>query len=155
MNARATTDRRRLAGFGIGLLSALSYGVGTLVSRKVVSDETVPVVASAFSLLFGTVFVAGLFRGHALADFRGAPRRAWAMVSLAGLGSAWGVNLLFLALHHGTVSLVAPVAGIAPLISILLASVFLKQLERITWRVVLGGALVVLGVAVISLGQGG
>ncbi len=155
MKAYVTADRRRLAGFGVGLLSALSYGVGTLVSRKLVSGETSPVVASAFALLFGTVFVAGLFRGHALADIKSAPRRAWVMVSLAGLGSAWGVNLLFLALHHGSVSIAAPVASVGPLISILLASVFLKQIERITRRVVLGGVLVVLGVALISLGQGG
>ena len=80
-------------------------------------------------------------------------KRPWILVALAGLGSAWGVNFLFLAFEKGSVVLVAPLVSISPLITIVLASIFLKQLERITWRTYLGGGLVVLGVALISIGQ--
>ena len=39
-----------------------------------------------------------------------------------------------------------------PLVSIVLAYLFINRMERITWRTVLGGLLVVGGVALVAVG---
>ena len=59
----------------------------------------------------------------------------------------------FLALDRAPVVLVAPLTGTYPLVSILLAYIFLKRMERLSWRTLLGAMLVVAGVALIAIGR--
>ena len=148
-----TARRRVLWGYVAALGAAASYGSVTLVARKIVEDYSSPLVATAFSLVIGTIMVGALFHRDLVADAPRAPRRAWAMVALAGCASTWGVTFWFLALDRAPVVLVAPLAGIHPLVSILLAHLFLQRLERLTWRTVAGALLVVGGVALIAIGR--
>lgn len=148
------TDRRRkLLGYAAALGAALAYGSTTLIAQKITRDYTSPIVGTAFSMLFGTIIVAGLFHRDAIADGARAPRQAWVWVCLAGLTSAWGVSFWFLAISRAPIVLVAPLAGIHPLIAIVLAHFFLQRLERVTWRIVVGAMLVVVGVVLIALGN--
>ena len=152
--AVSTQARRPALGYLASVGSACSYGVGTLVSQKIVTAYASPMVGTAFCLLFGTAIVAALFYRHVPGDLSAAPRRAWLFVALAGGASAWGVGSFFMALRYGPVVLVAPLVGAFPLVTIVLAHLFLQRLERITWQTVLGAMLVVLGVALIALGRG-
>ena len=97
--------------------------------------------------------VGALFHRDLIAEVPVAPRRAWLFVALAGCASTWGITFWFLALDRAPVVLVAPLAGTHPLVSILLAYLFLKRLERLSWRTLLGAALVVAGVALIATGR--
>ena len=148
------TARRRLRlGYFAALGAAASYGSVTLVARKIVTDYSSPLVATSFSMVIGTVMVGALFHRDVMADAPRTPRRAWLFVALAGCASTWGVTFWFLALDRAPVVLVAPLAGVHPLVSILLAYVFLKRMERLSWRILLGALLVVAGVALIALGR--
>ena len=147
------TERRRLLlGYLAALGAAFCYGALALVARKIVTDFSPPLVATAFSLLIGTVILTAMVYGHAVHDLPRAPRRGWVLVALAGCASTWGVSFWFLALSKAQVVLVAPVVGTSPLVSIALTHVFLQRLERVTWRTVLGALLVAGGVAVVALG---
>ena len=150
----AVADRRKLLGYAASLTAAFGYGIGALASRKVVDDYASPMVATAFSLMFGTIMVAAVFYRDVPKDIATAPLRAWVLVALAGLAAAWGVGFFFLAISEGAVVRVAPVVGAYPLITILLSYVFLGRLERVTWRTVAGAVLVVVGVALIAIGRG-
>ena len=152
MTLVATTRRRLLLGYSAALGAAFSYGSGALVARKIVDDYSSPMVGTAFSMLLGTMIVGALFHRHFLADVRSAPRRAWVFVVLAGCASTWGVSFWFLAFTKAPVVLVAPLVGTSPLVSILLAHLFLQRLERVTWRVVLGALVVGVGVGLIAVG---
>lgn len=143
-----------LIGYGAAIGAACGYGTGALLAQKVVADYASPIVGSAISLLFGLLFVAVPFLRQAAYDVSLAPKRGLLFLIAAGASSAVGVGFYFLALDHGPVVLVAPLVGASPLVTIALSHVFLRRLEEVTWRMVLGATMVVAGVAVITLGRG-
>jgi uncharacterized membrane protein len=55
-----------------------------------------------------------------------------------------------IALSLGAVSVVTPLNGTAPLFVLVLAFVFLKDVEQLTGRIVLGTVLIVLGVFLLT-----
>jgi uncharacterized membrane protein len=67
-----------------------------------------------------------------------------------GIAENSGVFLVLLALGGGNVSVVIPLAGTAPLFVLLFAYLFPSQAARLSWRLVAGAVLIVLGVALLS-----
>ena len=61
-----------------------------------------------------------------------------------------GVLLVLVALSLGQVSVVTPFNGTAPLFVLALASLLLKDVERLTGRIVLGTVLIVLRVSLLT-----
>lgn len=153
MTTDDTARRRIFLGYLAALGSAVSYGSVTLVARKIVDDYSSPLVATAFTLVVGTLMVGALFHRDLVADATRSPRRAWVMVALAGCASTWGVTFWFLALDRAPVVLIAPLTGTYPLVAIVLAHLFLRRLETLTWRTGAGAMLVVGGVALIAIGR--
>ena len=147
-----TAQRQLLLGYVAALGAAFCYGSVTLVARKIVTEFAPPMVGTAFSMLFGTIILGLLVHRHAFEDLPRTPRRGLLMVGLAGLASTFGVSFWFLALNESRVVVVAPLVGTSPLLSIALTHFFLKRLERVTWRTVFGGLLVVFGVAFVVIG---
>ena len=144
-----------MLGYASALGAAASYGGLTVIGRMVVTDHGVtPVVATAVSMVFGLVILTAMFHRHAAEDAATAPRRAWLWVTLAGVSGTWGVGFWYFALSKAPVVLVAPLAGTHPLVSILAAHLFLRRLERVTWRTVAGASMVVAGVVLITVGRG-
>jgi uncharacterized membrane protein len=82
---------------------------------------------------------------HALA----CDRRSVLYFVTGGLAENSGVLLVFIALGLGSVSVVIPLSGTAPLFVLLLAFLFPSGLEGSSWRVVVGAVLIVLGVFVL------
>jgi uncharacterized membrane protein len=73
----------------------------------------------------------------------------WYFVA-AGLGENVGVLFVLFALSLGQVSIVTPLNGTAPLFVLVLAFFFLKDVERLTGRLVLGTVCIVLGVFLLT-----
>ena len=69
---------------------------------------------------------------------------------VAGLGENVGVLCVLIALSLGQVSVVTPLNGTAPLFVLVLAFFFLKDVERLTGRLVLGTVCIVLGVFLLT-----
>jgi len=67
-----------------------------------------------------------------------------------GIAENAGVFLVLLALGFGDVSVVIPLAGTAPLFVLLFAYLFPSAAEKLSWRIVLGAVLIVLGVVLLS-----
>ena len=85
----------------------------------------------------GTIVVAAPWRG-----------RFWFAVT--GICNGLSLLSLFAALRNGPITLVAPVAAIYPLVTVLLSAIALRHV-RITPRIVAGTALTVAGVALVLI----
>jgi len=70
--------------------------------------------------------------------------------TLGGITVTLGVASVFMSLHLSDLVIVAPLTGLSPLYSLILAAVFLRDLEVITPRIVAAACLIVLGVVLIT-----
>ena len=154
MRHSSTQRRQILLGYVASIAAAFSYGAGTLVSRIIVIDYASPMVATAWSLMFGMAIMSAVFYRDAIHDIPKAPRGSWVAMALSGLASAWGVSFMFLALSRAPVVLVSPLVNIYPLVSILLMHLFFKRLEYVTMRTAVGAILVAVGIALVAFGRG-
>jgi DME family drug/metabolite transporter len=75
----------------------------------------------------------------------------WAAFVVSGFFSVLGQLALFQALALGTVVIVSPLSAISPLFVIATAVIFLKQLERVTWKIIVGALLIVSGTVLLTL----
>ena len=148
-----TARRRNLWGYAASLAAAASYGAAAVASRVLVDGHSTPLVASAYSLIFGTAMVGLLFHRGAAGALAAADRRGLVYMALSGVASAWGVAFLFYALQEAPVVMVAPISSSYPLVAIVLTHLFLQRLERVTARTVAGAIMVVAGVTVITATQ--
>jgi DME family drug/metabolite transporter len=130
-------------------LSAACFGVVAII-RKVGLSQAGPLFGSAVNIttaaiaFFTFLVVSGnrqtlVCRGRSLWYFIG-----------AGAAENGGVFLVLVALSLGEVSVVVPLFGTAPLFVLLMSHMFLKGVEKLTWRVVLGVTLIVLGVFLLT-----
>ena len=69
----------------------------------------------------------------------------------AGIAENLSVFLVLVALGLGEVSVVAPLAGTAPLFVLPFTSLFLRGVEQLTGRIVIGAILIVLGVFLLTI----
>ncbi len=131
------------------LLSAACFG-GVSILRKLGLSHTGAVVGTAINVTAALVaFIAFLYASgnrSALAC-RG---RSLACFIAAGVAENAAVLLNVLALGFGTVSVVAPLYGAAPIFVLFLSFFFLRGIETLSGRVVLGTLLIVLGVYLIT-----
>jgi uncharacterized membrane protein len=76
--------------------------------------------------------------------------RSLVYFAAAGLAENVGVFMNVVALGMGRVSVVTPLYGTAPIFVLALAPFFLRGVERLTARVVVGTLLIVFGVYLIT-----
>ena len=80
-----------------------------------------------------------------------APRITYLFFITAGIFGAIALISLFAALENGPVTVVDPLVGTQPLFTTALAYFLLGDLERITWKLIGGVLLVVIGASMIML----
>ena len=73
----------------------------------------------------------------------------WTITALGAAIPALALVCLYIALGRGEASKVIPVGSVFPLVTVVLAAIFLD--EPLTWKVAIGAVLVVAGVIAISL----
>lgn len=132
--------------------AALGYGVDPVITKvglatgaSTLVGVTVRVVAAAGG--FGLYLGWRAARGDGLGVSR--PNR-WLVV--AGIGNTVYLLAYYAALASTPVSVVTPVLGVSSLFVVAGAAAFLRRDERVTWRLVAGAVLVVLGIALVVRG---
>jgi uncharacterized membrane protein len=136
------------------LAAATCFGIVQVI-RKIALGGIGPVAGTAVNLTtaliaFSAIMIASNHRG--IYKVRG---RALAMLILAGVAENLGVFLTIIALRHGAVSVVTPLTAAAPIFVLLFTPFFLKGVEVLTTRVVIGTVLIVAGIYVITAMAGG
>lgn len=153
MTLLPSAQRDAILGYAAAIGAAACYGTLAVLGRKIATDIAPPLVANSFSMILGTLVLTIIFQSHIRSDFKVRPqKRGWLFVALAGCASTWGVTFWFLALGEAPAILVAPLAAVHPLFTVLLALVFLRGVERVTARTMLGTLMVIGGVILITFG---
>ena len=138
------------------LAAAVAFGAGN-VTRKWGLDAFGDVTLLEAVALNETGALVALATYGIVANRRDvleAPRRTYGYFAMSGTLTAVALLALFAALRMGRVVVVDPLAATAPLFTALFAAVLLRDLERVTTRVVLGAVLIVVGVVLIVVNPG-
>lgn len=132
--------------FPFALVSVAGFGLWGLLGKLALDHGS----WAQISLLFG---VAALTAFAVAVGFDGGTwtsKGVW-LGGLTGLAGALGLAFFYLALERGTASQVVPVIGVYPVLTAVLAVVFLSEgLSGIQWG---GVALAVTGVLLLGLGS--
>lgn len=154
MTTTAPTSRLRgpvIIGTIAALLSVLGYAGSQVVTRSLLTtDDTPPQVGSTVTLFIG-MLILGVASARSIRKDIRAPRAALMWIILAGILASTGAFLSFFALDLAPVVLVSPIFTVNPLVTLVLATIFLRQVERITIRVFIGASLVIAGVILVIL----
>ena len=148
-------DRRSLVGYLQAVFAAASYGGATVMAKELTQAYGSPLMVSGFSLVFGMLLLSPLAGRQAVRELQASsPNPGFAVhAGLSGLSSAAAVILLFYAVQEGDVVVVAPVVSSNPLITLVLAHLFIARLEKITRQLVAGTVLTVLGILIVVAGS--
>lgn len=133
-------------------LAAICYGTSQYIARQLVTQYDHALVIASMALFAGLVILSSV-TSQTLVKDRHAPRRAVLFMILSGFAASAGVAFSFSALRLAPVVIVAPISSVTPLISLALAHIFLRSLEKITRRTWLGALLVVAGIILVTLGS--
>ena len=144
-----TTRRSVLLGSAAAGLAAVCYGFSQFLARRLVTELAPPLMVATYALLVGLLILATVSHRSLVHD-RYAPRRAFLLMTLAGVSATAGATFNLFALSLAPVVIVSPVSAVNPLISLGLAHLFLQRLERITFRIWIGAAMAVTGVIIIT-----
>jgi uncharacterized membrane protein len=139
----------RLRHLAYPFLSATCFGVVAII-RKLGLSQTGPLFGSAVN---NTTALVAFTLMLLLSGNRQAVRcdgRSLLYFIGGGIAENASVFLVLVALSLGQVSVVTPLAGTAPLFVLPMASLFLKGVERLSWRIVMGTVLIVLGVFLLT-----
>jgi uncharacterized membrane protein len=131
------------------VLSAVCFGV-VAVLRKLGLSDTGVVVGSAINVTTALVAFTAFLIASGRPEVMVCRGRSLAHFVAAGLTENLGVFMNVMALSLGTVSVVTPLYGTAPIFVLFLAPFFLRDVETLGVRIVAGTLLIVLGVYLIT-----
>jgi uncharacterized membrane protein len=131
-------------------ITAASCFGGVAIIRKLGLSQMGPIFGAAVNMTTALiVFTAFLVVSGNAQAMRCQGRSLWYFVA-AGVTENAGVCLLMVGLSLGQVSVVAPLAGTAPLFVLPMTYFFLRGIESLTWRVVAGAVLIVCGSVLLT-----
>jgi drug/metabolite transporter (DMT)-like permease len=138
------------------MTSIAAYGSAQIVTKTLLSSgsDTPPQVGSVIAFVMAAMILFFAALPTLRKDLR-APKRNLLWVAIAGLLASNGAFLTFFALARAPVTVIVPIIGISPLLTLGLTAIFLRQRERITKRTVAGALLVISGVLLVIFGNAG
>ena len=134
------------------IMSGACFGIGHVFKKIGLNITPIPIIGAtvqtAAALAFFSVFALAP-RKKQMVNLR--DKRAWLALGLAGFSSVAAMLCFFSALNLGQVVVVVPLSSCGPLFVLLLVRLFLKKVERVTWKIVLGAVLIIGGAVVLAL----
>jgi len=131
------------------VLAALAFGISTTFRKTGLKAVDVPLLAAAVTV--GTAFFVVL----AIVWFKGGRqilrfnRQSSGWLFGGALINTGAILSFFSALNIGTIVRVDPLVACNPLLTIIWASIFLRQVETLSWRVVIGALVTVVGTVLV------
>lgn len=146
---RGKTEGAQSRDLAFPLLAALGFALRDNIFRlgfRHYEDPTLAAAAAALASLavMGTVTFLQRGAGHIRIE-----RAAFPFLAASGLAEAFGYLTALRAFQVGDVSVVSPLVSTYGLVALVLAALFLRDLERVSVRVVLAAGLIVSGVFVV------
>ena len=144
-------SRPDFLGYLYGLGSAACYGATTVIMKSAVSDYAPPFIVAATSMAFGGIMMVPLAAADIPRAFR-TSGRAVVMFAISGLLGGIGIIAISFGVKHSDVVVVSPTIAVSPLLTLILARIFLGRLEKITITLVVGALSVVGGTVLVAVG---
>lgn len=142
----------QLSDLAFPIAAAIAWGLGSVLVRfGLTVTATTPLQATAITLTAGFGALVGYVIARKRYDTFRVARRSYLYFAFASVFGVTGFLLYFRALDIGRVVVVAPLAATSPLFTTGFTRGLLGDLERVTAGVVIGTALIVGGVAVMTL----
>jgi uncharacterized membrane protein len=129
--------------------SATCFGV-VAVLRKVGLSGVGPVAGSAVNVTTALVAFTAFLLAAGRRDAMGCRGRSLVYFVAAGIAENVSVFLVVLALSLGAVSVVVPLTNVSPLFVLALSFLFLRGVEALNARIVVGTLLIVIGAWLIT-----
>jgi drug/metabolite transporter (DMT)-like permease len=150
VSERERPDHVRLLGLGLALVATIVFATRDNLVRWLAVDTDVSPGVAAFATLAAGAALMAVFVVVGRAPLRAHDARAFAPA-----GALFGLSYicLFEAYYRGLVTVVSPLVATESLWGVALAAIVLGRSERVTFRLVTGGALVVAGGALIGLSR--
>jgi drug/metabolite transporter (DMT)-like permease len=126
------------------LISGACYGVAHVLRKMGLNVAPEPIVGVMVQNVGALAFTPLLIltqKNHQRSLSKN--KKAWVILSLAGILHVAAQWCFFKALHLGKVVVVSPLASLSTFFVLLLAALFLRGLEKVTWRIILGAVLIV------------
>lgn len=137
--------------------AAMAFAAGNVIRRfGFTTTDITPLEGVALNEtagLIGLLAYIVMRHGGDVRGFLAAPRRAYLYFIGTGALSAVALFSLFEALDRGQVVIVDPISSPTSLFALLFTAILLRDVERITRRLVLGVLLVITGVVLITAPQ--
>lgn len=134
----------------IPIAAATAFALGNVARRYGLTRTDVPLVEGiAVNALGGLLVLVAYVLGTRREEIVLAPRRAYGWFVVTGLSTATALLALFVALERERAAIVDSIVATAPLLTLVLTVIVLRDFERVTRRVIAGAALVVVGAVFI------
>jgi drug/metabolite transporter (DMT)-like permease len=135
--------------------AAAAYGTSGVLIKSGLNAYGSPFTAITIATLTGLLVLSPLAIGSWRSQGKGwrPERRALLFILASGLCAITGFSSNTLALSQLPVTVVAPISSAYPLVTVLLVLLFLRRTEVVSWRTILGAALIVSGIILIALNR--
>ena len=141
-----------IIGRTFALVAAIAYGISHVLVRLGVTDLAPPLVGATLALLTGTLVLA-MIGGRNLRGNLRQKKKMVVFLIISGVCSGSAVVSSFFALSMVPVVIAGPLQSTPPLFTLVLSHFFLRKLEKITPRLILGTVLVVAGITLVTIGR--
>ncbi len=131
------------------ILGAVAFGISANLRRGGLLVSNVPIMAAAVTAATAFLFSCGLLYARGGRAVFQLPRSSFAWYLAAGVFNTAAMLSVFYALGVGKVVIVEPLVAANPVLSLLLTAIFLKDLEAITLRVLIGAICTVVGTILV------
>lgn len=145
----------RRFGYVLAIAAAATFASRDVISRHVVSELIDPLVSAGLALTVGGVILGAILSRQVVTTIGSLPRNYLLVCILAGVFQGLAVASLFQALSRAPVTVVSPIYATQPLITLILAHIFLRRLETIDMLLAVGTMVSVVGVILVILGATG
>jgi drug/metabolite transporter, DME family len=131
------------------ILGAIAFGISANLRKAGLEAIDLPVLAAAVTAITAALFSFGLLQLKGGREAFKLSRTSAAWLFTAGFINTAAMLSVFYALSVGQVVVVEPLVSSNPVLTLLLTAIFLKDLEALSFRVIVGCFLAVLGTVLV------
>ena len=133
------------------LIGAIAFGASAILRKAGLGFVNIPLLGAAVTAAAAAIFSFTLLQIQGGKEAFKLTRRSAAWLFSAGFFNTAAMLSVFYALSHGKVVIVEPLVSSNPVTTLLLTSIFLRDVESLTLRVFIGAALTVTGTILVVL----
>jgi drug/metabolite transporter, DME family len=131
------------------VLGAVAFGISANLRKGGLDATNVPVLGAAVTAATAALLALALLRVNGGREAFKLSRRSAAWLFTAGFFNTAAMLSVFYALSFGKVVIVEPLVSSNPVLTLVLTAIFLKDLEVLSARVIVGSLLAVVGTILV------